>query len=58
MTWQHFVDMWRGELSSGFVTRSLIRLLLAAILAPSIGTERRRSANKVVDAADVVSVAD
>lgn len=33
-------------------------LLLAAILAPSIGTERAGSAKQVVDAADVVFVAD
>ena len=40
MTWQHFVDLLRREVSSGFVLSSLMRLLLAAILGGLIGLER------------------
>jgi putative Mg2+ transporter-C (MgtC) family protein len=40
MNWQHFVDLIRHELSSGFAFSSLIRLLLAAVLGGIIGLER------------------
>jgi putative Mg2+ transporter-C (MgtC) family protein len=40
MNWQHFVDLIHREMSSGFATSSLLRLLLAAILGGIIGLER------------------
>src|ERR1700758_4485718 len=40
MNWQRLVDLMHQEVSSGFVTRSLIRLLLAAVLGVLIGLER------------------
>lgn len=39
-SWRHFVELLRNELESGFVTSSLVRLLLAAILGGLIGLER------------------
>jgi putative Mg2+ transporter-C (MgtC) family protein len=40
MTWQHFVDLLRREMASGFVGSSLTRLAAAAILGGLIGLER------------------
>jgi putative Mg2+ transporter-C (MgtC) family protein len=40
MSWQHFVDLLRGEMASGAVGSSLTRLVLAAILGGLIGLER------------------
>jgi putative Mg2+ transporter-C (MgtC) family protein len=40
MSWQHFVDLLRGEMASGAVGSSLARLVLAAILGGLIGLER------------------
>src|SRR6202158_1224365 len=40
MTWQHFVDLLRGEMASGEVGSSLTRLVAAAILGGLIGLER------------------
>jgi len=40
MTWQHFLDLLHGEMSSGIVSTSLTRLVLAAILGGIIGLER------------------
>ena len=40
MTWRHFVELLRSEFESGFVTSSLVRLLLAAVLGGLIGLER------------------
>jgi putative Mg2+ transporter-C (MgtC) family protein len=40
MNWDHFVELMRRELSSGFAASSLLRLLLAAILGGLIGMER------------------
>src|SRR6266567_9529650 len=40
MNWHHFVDLLRGEMASGAVGSSILRLLLAAILGGLIGLER------------------
>ena len=40
MTWQHFVDILRGEMASGAVGSSITRLIVAAILGGLIGLER------------------
>src|SRR5246127_3476773 len=40
MTWQHFVNLLRGEMASGVVGSSLTRIALAAILGGIIGLER------------------
>jgi putative Mg2+ transporter-C (MgtC) family protein len=40
MTWQHFIDLLRGEMASGIVGSSLTRLVLAALLGGIIGLER------------------
>jgi putative Mg2+ transporter-C (MgtC) family protein len=40
MTWQHLIDLLRGEMASGIVGISLARLALAAILGGLIGLER------------------
>jgi putative Mg2+ transporter-C (MgtC) family protein len=40
MTWQHFVDILRGEMASGAVAGSIMRLIVAAILGGLIGLER------------------
>jgi putative Mg2+ transporter-C (MgtC) family protein len=40
MTWQHFVDLLRGEIASGIVGSSLTRLVFAAFLGGIIGLER------------------
>ncbi|HEX8813557.1 MAG TPA: MgtC/SapB family protein [Terracidiphilus sp.] len=40
MTWQHFLDLLRGEMASGAVGNSLARLITAAILGGLIGLER------------------
>jgi putative Mg2+ transporter-C (MgtC) family protein len=40
MNWQHIFDSMRGEMLSGFVATSLMRLVLAAILGGIIGLER------------------
>ena len=40
MTWQHFVNLLRGEMASGVVGSSLTRVVLAAILGGLIGLER------------------
>ncbi|HEX4782719.1 MAG TPA: MgtC/SapB family protein [Candidatus Sulfotelmatobacter sp.] len=40
MTWQHFVNLLRGEMASGIVGSSLTRIALAAILGGIIGLER------------------
>jgi putative Mg2+ transporter-C (MgtC) family protein len=40
MNWQHILDLLRGEMASGFVATSLVRLVLAAILGGVIGLER------------------
>ncbi len=40
MTWQHFINLVRGEVASGIVGSSLTRIALAAILGGIIGLER------------------
>ena len=40
MSWPHFVDLIRREVSSGIVTSSITRLLMAAVLGGVIGLER------------------
>jgi putative Mg2+ transporter-C (MgtC) family protein len=40
MNWQHILDLLHGEMASGIVATSLIRLVLAAILGGVIGLER------------------
>jgi putative Mg2+ transporter-C (MgtC) family protein len=40
MNWDHFVDLIRREMTSGVVTSSIARLLMAAILGALIGLER------------------
>ncbi len=40
MTWQHFIDLLHGEMASGAVGSSLVRLIAAAILGGLIGLER------------------
>jgi putative Mg2+ transporter-C (MgtC) family protein len=40
MNWQQFVDLLHGEMASGAVGSSLVRLVLAAILGGLIGLER------------------
>jgi putative Mg2+ transporter-C (MgtC) family protein len=40
MSWRHFVELLQNEFESGFVTSSLVRLLLAAVLGGVIGLER------------------
>ena len=40
MNWQHFIDLLRGEMASGIVGSSILRLILAAILGGLIGLER------------------
>jgi putative Mg2+ transporter-C (MgtC) family protein len=40
MNWQHIVDLLHGELASGIVVTSLVRLVLAAVLGGFIGLER------------------
>lgn len=40
MNWQHLVDLIHREISSGLVSTSLARLILAAILGGAIGFER------------------
>jgi putative Mg2+ transporter-C (MgtC) family protein len=42
MNWQHILDLLHGEMASGIVATSLIRLVLAAILGGVIGLERER----------------
>jgi putative Mg2+ transporter-C (MgtC) family protein len=40
MNWQHVIDLLHGEMASGIVLTSLVRLVLAAILGGLIGLER------------------
>jgi putative Mg2+ transporter-C (MgtC) family protein len=40
MTWQHFVDVLRWEMTSGALGSSLTRLVVAALLGGLIGVER------------------
>jgi putative Mg2+ transporter-C (MgtC) family protein len=40
MNWQHIFDLLRGEMASGIVATSLVRLVLAAVLGGIIGLER------------------
>jgi putative Mg2+ transporter-C (MgtC) family protein len=40
MNWQHIVDLLHGEMASGIVSSSLVRLVLAALLGGIIGLER------------------
>lgn len=40
MDWHHFIDLLRREISSGIVSTSLTRLVLASILGGLIGIER------------------
>ena len=40
MNWQHFIDLLHGEMASGIVGASILRLILAAILGGLIGLER------------------
>ena len=40
MNWHYIFDSMRGEMTSGFVATSLMRLVLAAILGGIIGLER------------------
>ncbi|MBZ5680108.1 MAG: MgtC/SapB family protein [Acidobacteriia bacterium] len=40
MNWRHVIDLLRGEMSSGIVSSSMARLVLAAILVGIIGLER------------------
>lgn len=40
MNWPHIFELLRGEMASGFVATSLVRLLLATVLGAAIGLER------------------
>jgi putative Mg2+ transporter-C (MgtC) family protein len=40
MNWQHIVELLHGEMASGIVGTSLVRLVLAALLGGIIGLER------------------
>ena len=40
MIWHNIFDLLHGEMASGFVATSLVRLVLAAILGGAIGLER------------------
>jgi putative Mg2+ transporter-C (MgtC) family protein len=40
MNWHNIFDLLHGEMASGFVATSLVRLVLAAILGGAIGLER------------------
>ncbi|MGD0568730.1 MAG: MgtC/SapB family protein [Candidatus Sulfotelmatobacter sp.] len=40
MNWQHIFDLLHGEMASGIVATSMVRLVLAAILGGLIGLER------------------
>ena len=40
MNWKHITDLLHGEMASGIVGNSLVRLVLAAILGGVIGLER------------------
>jgi putative Mg2+ transporter-C (MgtC) family protein len=40
MDWQHILDLLHGEMASGIVMTSVVRLVLAAILGGIIGLER------------------
>src|SRR5271155_527527 len=40
MSWQHMIDLLHGEMASGIVASSMVRLVLAAILGGIIGLER------------------
>src|SRR5271170_4791420 len=40
MSWQHMIDLLHGEMASGIVATSMVRLVLAAILGGVIGLER------------------
>jgi putative Mg2+ transporter-C (MgtC) family protein len=40
MNWQHISDLLHGEMASGIVATSLVRLVLAAVLGGIIGLER------------------
>ncbi|HTS36056.1 MAG TPA: MgtC/SapB family protein [Candidatus Solibacter sp.] len=40
MNWHRFVDLLRGEMTSGLVATSILRLTLAAVLGGLIGLER------------------
>jgi putative Mg2+ transporter-C (MgtC) family protein len=40
MNWQHIFDLLHGELASGIVATSMVRLVLAAVLGGVIGLER------------------
>jgi putative Mg2+ transporter-C (MgtC) family protein len=40
MNWRQLIDLMHGEMSSGFLATSLVRLILAAILGGIIGLER------------------
>jgi putative Mg2+ transporter-C (MgtC) family protein len=40
MNWQHVVDLLHGEMASGIVGSSIVRLVMAAILGGIIGLER------------------
>lgn len=40
MNWHHFVDLLHGEMASGLVGTSVLRLMLAALLGGMIGIER------------------
>ncbi|MGA7930327.1 MAG: MgtC/SapB family protein [Candidatus Sulfotelmatobacter sp.] len=40
MNWQHIFDLLHGEMASGIVATSLVRLVLAAVLGGIIGLER------------------
>jgi putative Mg2+ transporter-C (MgtC) family protein len=40
MNWQHILDLLHGEMASGLVATSVVRLVLAAVLGGIIGLER------------------
>jgi putative Mg2+ transporter-C (MgtC) family protein len=40
MNWHSFINLMHGEMASGFVATSMVRLVLAAILGGAIGLER------------------
>jgi putative Mg2+ transporter-C (MgtC) family protein len=40
MNWRNLVELLHGEMASGFVATSLLRLVLAAVLGGAIGLER------------------
>ena len=44
MNWQHILELLHGEMASGMIVSSLVRLVLAGILGGIIGLERELEA--------------